>query len=147
MRIRQKIQDKYVIIEDLERQLRQNQDTLNRIPQEKINQVIQQEIEFKKQVDAKATVFLKDYLGDVAYNQLLEKGFYQFTGADNKQYRVKSDGELQCANSKYWYRMCVIKPKDLPLPDIISAIHATVTNNPIFSKSSIARKTDEEVTA
>ncbi len=147
MKLRQIIQDKYAIIEDLEKQLRQNQDTLNRLPQEKIEQVIQLDIELKKQVNAKATLFLKDYLGEEAYNQLQEKGFYCFVGADHKKYRIKSNGELQQSSGKYWLQMCVIKPKDLPLPDIISAIHATVANNPVFSKSSRATRTTEEVTA
>lgn len=76
----------------------------------------------KQEANNKAKQLLHEYLGDESYKVLMKKGRINFTGNDGRTYQVTKKGEL-LRDSK---RLCMIHPRNLPLPDFIIAIMTTV---------------------
>jgi len=128
-RLREEINRKKVELEEIE-------SMLNKLTDDKIKEIIEREERRKREAEQKATEFLKDYIGEEAFQQLQKKGYFEFTGADGQQYRITKNGKLCRKFGNYWYYMCVIYPEDLPLPDIIASVFTTVKNDPSFSKRS-----------
>lgn len=91
-----------------------------------MTQKLAEEREQKKQekleANNKAKQLLRDYLGNESYSILMKKGKINFTGNDGRPYQVTKKGEL-LRDSK---RLCMIHPRNLPLPDFIIAIMTTV---------------------
>jgi len=73
----------------------------------------------------RAKTFLREYIGEVAYIQLMKKGSLEFTGKDGRKYAVTSKGVLYRGSN----RLCVIHPRNLPLPDFILSVLTTVKEN------------------
>jgi len=84
------------------------------------------ERERKKQerilANQRAKTFLREYIGETAYSQLMKKGFLEFTGKDGRDYKITSKGILLRGNN----RLCMIHPRNLPLPDFILSVLTTV---------------------
>jgi len=84
------------------------------------------EKEQKKQerilANKRAKAFLREYIGEEAYAQLTKEGSLEFSGRDGRTYRINSKGVLFRGSS----RVCVIHPRNLPLPDFIISILTTV---------------------
>lgn len=76
----------------------------------------------KQEANNKAKQLLREYLGDESYTILMKKGKISFTGNDGRPYQVTKKGELLRDNK----RLCMIHPRNLPLPDFIIAIMTTV---------------------
>lgn len=113
--LRRKIEEKRGVLKEKEA-------LLNNLSEEKIQKYIELEKQREALVVEKANVFLRDYIGIKNYEVLQKKGFFEFKGQDGKQYRIKRDATLQQASGNYWCSMCVITPKNLPLPDIIASV-------------------------
>jgi len=128
-RLREKIKEKKAKLEEIE-------SMLNKLTDDKIREIIEKEEQRKREAERKATEFLREYIGEEAFEQLEKKGYFEFTGADGKQYRITKDGRLCRKFGKYWHYMCVLYPEDLPLLDIIASVFTAVKNDPTFSKSS-----------
>ena len=69
----------------------------------------------------KAKAFLKEYLGEENYGKLMKDGKLNFTGRDGRGYEITSKGVLYRGTK----RMCVIHPRNLPLPDFIISVLTT----------------------
>lgn len=84
------------------------------------------EKERKKQerilANQRAKAFLREYIGEEAYTQLTKKGSLEFSGRDGRSYTLNSKGVLYRGSS----RVCVIHPRNLPLPDFIISVLTTV---------------------
>ena len=140
-KIRRKLASLRRQIEDLRVNLQKNESMLGQLTTEKLDAVLEIERERQRQAQEKANQFLKNYIGEKPFKTLQEKGEFVFIGGDGKEYRIKKDASLWQSTHGYWYKMCVIHPKDLPLPDIIASVFTTVKNDPTFSKRSVkARK-------
>jgi len=70
----------------------------------------------------RAKVFLREYIGEETYTQLMKEGSVKFTGRDGRTYKITSKGILYRGSS----RVCVIHPRNLPLPDFIVSVLTTV---------------------
>jgi len=128
-RLRRQIQEKKAKLKEIERML-------NKLTDEKIKEIIERERQRKREAEEKASEFLKDYIGEEAFSKLQQKGYFEFKGADGKRYRITKDARLLDYYNGRWYHLCVIHPKDLPLPDIIASVFTVVKNDPNFRKTS-----------
>ena len=70
----------------------------------------------------RAKTFLREYIGEEAYAQLRKEGSIKFTGRDGRTYEIDRKGTLYRGSS----RVCVIHPRNLPLPDFIVSVLTTV---------------------
>jgi len=86
--------------------------------------VLQRERKRKAKIEAnqRARQFLREYIGEKPYNQLNKKGFIEFQGKDHQTYRIDRKGGLY----RHGKRLCMIHPRNLPLPDFIVGILTTV---------------------
>ena len=78
--------------------------------------------EQKIEANQRAKAFLHEYLGEEAYAELMKKGSLAFCGKDGRSYEITSKGVLYRGTK----RMCVIHPRNLPLPDFIISVLTTV---------------------
>ena len=78
--------------------------------------------EQKIEANQRAKAFLHEYLGEEAYAELMKKGSLAFSGRDGRSYELTSKGVLLRAGK----RVCVIHPRNLPLPDFIISVLTTV---------------------
>ena len=74
----------------------------------------------------KAQQFLQKYLGEEAYAELKKRNYLQFQ-AQGRAYRISSKGELSRITTRGEKKhICVVRPRNLPLPDYILSILRTV---------------------
>jgi len=125
--------------------IQQKEQMVNKLTEEEISKLIQIEAENQRRIEEKANQFLRQAIGEIAFNELQEKGEFLFPALDGKTYRIKKNGELQVDGGKFWYRCCYIKPSTLPLPDIIASVFNSLKHSKRFSKETYAKKTNEEV--
>ena len=76
----------------------------------------------KQEANNRAKQFLHEYIGEEAYAALTKKGNISFEGKDGRMYQITKKGAL-LRNGK---RLCMIRPRDLPLSDFIVSILTTV---------------------
>ena len=76
----------------------------------------------KQEANQRAKQFLREYIGEEQYNQLIKQGYIEFEGKDRRTYRIKKEGGLYRDGK----RLCMIHPRNLPLPDFIVGILTTV---------------------
>jgi len=124
----------------------QKEAMVNKLTDENIRKFIEAEANRKQELQEKANKFLRGCIGDEAFTELQKKGSFSFIGLDGKTYRIKQNGELQVDGGSYWYHCCYIKDNQLPLPDVIAAVFASVTHSKHFQKETQRTKTKEEVT-
>ncbi len=79
---------------------------------------------------AKADIFLKEHLGDKIYAQLVETGELTFENSDNDTFKITLDGRVFRKEGDGFEPICVIRPKELPIPDTILAILTTLKEEP-----------------
>jgi len=143
-KLRREIGQHYEQIDLLRSKLQEKEDMLSKLTDKKIQYLVEIEKKRQEEAELKATEFLKEYVGEDAYESLQKEGYFQFTGLDGNQYRIKKNGELQQAQGNYWYHCCVIR-KELPLPDFIAAVFTAARTDPSFLARSMRRRTEEEV--
>lgn len=125
--------------------IEQKEAMVNKLTEEKLHNLMEIERAKKKEIEGKANQFLRDLIGEEAFNELQTKGFFRFIGLDGKTYRLKKNGLLQVDGGKYWYECCYVKPSQLPLPDIIASVFGAVKQSERFPKETSLKKTEEEV--
>ena len=72
-----------------------------------------------KEADAKACAFLCELLGDQLYKELQTKGEISYN-VNNTRFKITKAGSVFRGRSRT--PLCIIRDKDLPLPDYISAL-------------------------
>ena len=142
--LRRKIRGARINVEDWREQIKQKEAMLNTLTEEKLAAFQRRELQKQVEINRKANAFLESYIGTTAFQQLQEKGSFEFKGLDGATYRIKQNGQLQRADGNYWHNMCFIEP-DLPLPDIIASVFTATTQSPKFLKESQPTKTEEVV--
>lgn len=82
----------------------------------------ERKLQEKLEANIRAKQLLCEYLGKEVYSELMKKGKISFKGKDGRAYQVTKKGIL-LRNKK---RLCMIHPRNLPLPDFIVGILTTV---------------------
>lgn len=145
-RARREIAKLYKKIRVQKQLIEQKEAMVNKLTDENIRKFVEAERKREQQLQARANEFLRGCIGEVAFTELENKGFFSFIGLDGKQYRIKKNGELQVDGGSYWYHCCYIKNNQLPLPDVIASVFASVKHSKHFQKETQTSKTEEEVT-
>jgi len=80
---------------------------------------------------AKAEDFLMNYIGLEAYAELMEKDELVFESITHEIFKITRFGLVYKQNElKQFHPVCMIKPKQLPLPDFIVSALTTLKENP-----------------
>lgn len=131
-------------IADYYNQLQEHEDKINSFKQKiesleielkKLNSKEVEEIIWKQREDEKITHqraldLLRQHIGVEAYTELMEKHRIFWTTSNGMKYKMTDGGQVFRKEAKKWFKLCIVRPKSLPLPDSILAILVSVKNNP-----------------
>jgi len=78
---------------------------------------------------AKAEDFMREYLGLEAYAQLMEKGELLFE-VQKEEWKITRYGLVYRKQDETFNPVCVIRPKELPIPDFVVSALTTLKENP-----------------
>ena len=60
----------------------------------------------------------------------MEKHRIHWHTPNGMKYKMTDTGQVFRQEGKKWFKLCIVRPKSLPLPDTILAILTSVKNNP-----------------
>ena len=93
-----------------------------RFMEQKLADERERKLREKQEANRRAKQLLCEYLGKEKYAELMKTGKISFEGKDGRAYQVTKNGVL-LHNKK---RLCMIHPRNLPLPDFVVGILTTV---------------------
>lgn len=102
---------------------------LTKLRSKEVEDIIIKQKENEKMVNQKALDLLREHIGVSAFMELTEKHRIFWTHKEMK-YKMNDKGSVFRKEGKKWNQLCIIKPKQLPLPDSILAILVSVKDNP-----------------
>ena len=95
-----------------------------------VETIIERYNEMRRLAKMKAEDFLKEFLGESTYNDLRSKRFITFIANDKRTYKIDLKGNVYRRVGSSFEKLCVIRPRDLPLPDFIASALTTVKERP-----------------
>jgi len=103
---------------------------LKKLNSKEVESIIWQQREDEKIAHKRALDLLREHIGIEAYTELMEKHRIFWKTNNGMRYKMTDVGQVYRHENKKWYKLCIIRPKSLPLPDTILAILTSVKNNP-----------------
>lgn len=91
---------------------------------------IQRYEEQKSKAVERAEAFLRDFLGEEGYSKFRKAGFLEFQDALGESWRIYADGTAMRQENGSFRRVCVIRQRELPLPDHIVSVVQTIREQP-----------------
>ena len=86
--------------------------------------------EQKAKAGERAEAFLRDFLGEEGYIKFRKDGFLELQDTLGECWRVYSDGTAMRWEDGSLRRVCVIRQRELPLPDHIVSVVQTLREQP-----------------
>jgi len=109
-------------------------ETVNRFLEEtqnpEVDGYIQRYEEQKVKAVEKAEAFLREFLGEEDYEKFKKNRFLEFKDTNSDYWRVYSDGTAMRYENGNFRRVCVIRQRELPLPDHIVSVVQTIREQP-----------------
>lgn len=123
-RIQRQITNKTELIREWEREMRNLDDQLKILTSASVQNYLKLVEAQRTEAEEKASIYLKEFIGEETYNLLLEKKALVFEGAGKKIYKVTMKGEVYVKNKRRnrWNRLCIIRARDFPLSDQILSL-------------------------
>ena len=106
------------------------EDELKKLNSKEVQTIINKQRDDEKLANQRALDLLRGHIGIEAYTQLMEKHYIHWTTNNGVKYKLTDTGKVSRRVGKIWNRLCIIRPKSLPLPDSILAILVSVKDNP-----------------
>jgi len=100
---------------------------------------ILEEVEAKKQQDIikrhiaqlNAEQIMLEFFGEEAHAKFMQEREFSFEAKDGKHYKINTEGTVfRMEEDENWKPICLIRPRELPLPDFIVAAITSVKNQP-----------------
>jgi len=91
---------------------------------------IQRYEEQKAKAGERAEAFLRDFLGEEGYIKFRKDGFLELQDTLGETWRVYADGTAMRWENGNFRRVCVIRQRELPLPDHIVSVVQTIREQP-----------------
>ena len=95
-----------------------------------IDVYIQRYEEQKAKAGERAEAFLRDFLGEEGYSKFRKAGFLELKDTLGETWRIYADGTAMRWENGNWRRVCVIRQRELPLPDHIVSVVQTIREQP-----------------
>jgi hypothetical protein len=95
-----------------------------------IDVYIQRYEEQKAKAGERAEAFLRDFLGEEGYAKFRKAGFLELQDTLGETWRIYADGTAMRMENGSWRRVCVIRQRELPLPDHIVSVVQTIREQP-----------------
>lgn len=102
---------------------------LTKLRSNEVEQIIKKQKEDEQIANQRALDLLREHIGVSAFTDLMEKHRIFWTHKETK-YKMNDKGSVFRKEGKEWKQLCIIKPREIPLPDSILAILVSVKTNP-----------------
>lgn len=94
----------------------------------------------KFQATVKAEEFLRQYLGDDAYQRFTDTGTHVFEDKEGATYKIDLDGRLHKKTGNGYTHLCIAHKPKLPLGDRIVSIITSIKENPEKYQGYVGRR-------
>ena len=121
-RIQRQITNKTELIREWEREMRNLDDQLKILTGASVQNYLKLVEAQRTEAEEKASAYLKEFIGDEVYAQLMEKKALVFEGAGKRIYKLTMKGEVYVKGRRRWNRLCIIRAKEIPLSDQILSV-------------------------
>ena len=82
------------------------------------------------EANQRAESFLREFLGEEGYSKFRKAGFLELQDALGESWRVYADGLAMRWENGGLRRVCVMRQRELPLPDHIVSVIQTIRERP-----------------
>jgi len=130
VRLTQSIQDKEIEIHNTKLEIEQEEKNLAILNSPIVESFLAKEKIKQEEIQNKAQTILKDCIGEEFYSKLQQNKKIVFTAKDNITYKIENNGKVYRKIEKDWKLLCIIRPKNLPLPDFLLAMFVNLRENP-----------------
>lgn len=124
------VQEKEDEINDLKQRIQSLEMELKKLNSKEVDDIVWKQREDEKIAHQRALDLLREHIGLEAFTELMEKHRIYWNTPNGMKYKMTDNGQVYRQEGKKWFRLCIIRPKSLPLPDTILAILTSVKNNP-----------------
>lgn len=114
---------------EIKQKIKSFDDELKKLQSNEVNDIIQKQRDDEKIANQRALDLLREHIGVSAFTELIEKHRI-FWNHNETKYKMNDKGSVFRKEGKAWKQLCIIKPRQLPLPDSILAILVSVKDNP-----------------
>lgn len=114
---------------EIKQQMKSLDEELTKLRSKEVDDIITKHKEDERIANQRALDLLRQHIGVEAFNQLIEKHRIFWIHKDMK-YKMNDRGSVFRKEGKKWNQLCIIRPRELPLPDSLLAILVSVKNNP-----------------
>jgi len=128
--LRRKIQDAQISIADMERQIKNLEEQLKTLNSPLVEAFLERDKKEKQEVQEKAQAILRELIGDTLFQELQLKKRIVFQAKDGMVYKIEINGRIYRKVGKEWQQLCIIRPRDLPLPDFLLSLFVSIRENP-----------------
>lgn len=130
VRLRQRIQDKEMELQQLRDSISQEEKNLATLNTPVVDSYLAREKVAQEEIQQKAQNILKECIGEELYIKLQENKKIIFTAKDGITYKIEENGKVYRKVEKQWKLLCIIRPQNLPMPDFLLAIFVNLRENP-----------------
>jgi len=102
---------------------------LRQLNSRKVNNHVKRMLRKEEIMKEKSQKLLRHFIGSVAYAALQRQKFITYTNKDGFTFRIYRDGGIFRKDAIGFQELCIIRPKDLPLPDFIISMLVNLRQN------------------
>jgi len=130
LRARRRIQDLELQRQETERELVNLEEQLRNLQSPLVEGYIEKERKAQEEADRKAQALLKELLGEQLFQELQLRNKIIFEAKDHMIYKIEGNGRVYRKVEKEWQQLCIVRPRDLPLPDFLLSLFVSIRQNP-----------------
>jgi hypothetical protein len=130
IRVRDEIAELRLKIGSEEKKLQGLELELKQLSTPEVNAYIMKLQKERAEAHAKALSLMQEVLGKELFSGLQDKKWCSFTAKDGGFYKITSQGYVFRRINNEWKKLCIIRPKELPLPDFVLSALINVRENP-----------------
>jgi hypothetical protein len=113
-------------LNEVEAEMKRVQGFLDEGQNPEVDGYIQRYEEQKAKAGERAEAFLRDFLGEEGYAKFRKAGFLELQDTLGESWRIYADGTAMRWENGNFRRVCVIRQRELPLPDHIVSVVQTI---------------------
>jgi len=128
--LRDEIAEFQIKIRGCQNQIQTLENDLKAINSEQVSAYIERYNREREEATLKALGLLHEVLGSEIYEKLQKSTWCTFVSKDGGEYKITCAGHVSRKINGEWKRICLIQPKELPLPDFVLSAFINVRENP-----------------
>jgi hypothetical protein len=128
--LRRKLNHHLLVARELDLKLEDLERILNESESPDVEAFLERWEESKEEAEARAEQYLKEFLGDDGYEEFRERGWLELEDRYGDLWRVRANGETYKWVEGGLKRVCIVRPRGLPLPDHVVSVITSIQESP-----------------